>query len=82
MAKRTKTPDTRTIHTLIASGALLNAEASAGVERLRCLGEARAAIEDELRGQVRDMRDGGATWREIGEALGVTRSAAQQRYAD
>ncbi len=77
-----RTTDTRTIHTLIAQGALINAEASTGLERLRCLAEARTAVEDELRGQVADLRASGATWREVGEALGVSRSAAQQRYGD
>lgn len=31
-------------------------------------------------GLVGKMRADGITWREIGEALGVTRSAAQQRF--
>jgi hypothetical protein len=31
-------------------------------------------------GLVGKMRDEGITWREIGEALGVSRSAAQQRF--
>jgi hypothetical protein len=31
---------------------------------------------------VKSSRMAGATWQEIGEALGVSRQAAQQRYGD
>jgi len=61
---------------------MINAEASVTAERLRCLVDARQAIEDEIRAETRAMRTDGATWTVIGEALGVTRSAAQQRYSD
>lgn len=33
-----------------------------------------------VRDLVREARDNGSTWQEIGDALGVTRQAAQQRY--
>lgn len=34
----------------------------------------------QLGGAVRRARNQGATWREIGEALGVSAQAAQQRF--
>lgn len=40
----------------------------------------RAAADDAITEVVRDMRADGASWSEIGDALGVTRQAAQQRY--
>lgn len=41
-----------------------------------------AAIRTELDRTVAAMRRSGATWAEIGDALGVTRQAAQTRFAD
>lgn len=41
---------------------------------------ALAEAEERLHGTVAAMRSHGCTWREIGEALGVTRQAAQQRF--
>lgn len=40
----------------------------------------RAGADDAIRAVVSDMRADGASWSEIGDALGVTRQAAQQRY--
>lgn len=40
----------------------------------------RAAADDAIAAVVTDMRADGASWSEIGDALGVTRQAAQQRY--
>lgn len=40
----------------------------------------RTAADDAIRAVVTDMRADGASWSEIGDALGVTRQAAQQRY--
>lgn len=56
------------------------------VDALHLLALARAEIEDRIRTTIDDARYGAArttaavTWAEIGDALGVTRSAAQQRY--
>lgn len=38
------------------------------------------AIDAAREGMVRDMRAGGATWAEVGEALGVSTQAAHHRY--
>ena len=35
---------------------------------------------EELRAAVKAARVNGATWQEIGDSLGVTRQAAQQRW--
>ena len=47
---------------------------------LRDLDVLQATIEDVRLEIVRDMRGEGISWNEIGEALGVTRQAARQRY--
>lgn len=39
-----------------------------------------ALAERVLRDRVRDARRAGATWAEVGDALGVTRQAAQHRF--
>jgi hypothetical protein len=40
----------------------------------------QAAADDVVRAVVRHARDSGATWQVVGDALGVTRQAAFQRY--
>jgi Protein of unknown function (DUF3887) len=40
----------------------------------------QAAADEVVRAVVRDARDNGATWQVVGDALGVTRQAAFQRY--
>lgn len=45
----------------------------------RALGNLDAA-ESRMRHSVARAREEGATWAEVGEALGVTRQAAQQRF--
>ncbi|ALE82819.1 hypothetical protein XF36_06310 [Pseudonocardia sp. HH130629-09] len=42
--------------------------------------EVRSAAEDIVRVVVHEARETGATWQSIGDALGVTRQAAFQRY--
>lgn len=37
---------------------------------------------DELRQAVKDARTAGASWSDLGRALGVTKQAAQQRFSD
>lgn len=39
-----------------------------------------AAIQDLTTREVQRQRRDGATWREVGEALGISKQAAQQRY--
>lgn len=47
---------------------------------LRDLETLQDTIQDIRTEIVRDMRAEGISWNEIGEALGVTRQAARQRY--
>jgi hypothetical protein len=49
-------------------------------DALRAAAEVRAAVDDHLRTLVDWARTEGATWAEIGAAIGVTAQAAQQRY--
>ncbi|WP_034488280.1 hypothetical protein [Actinomadura oligospora] len=42
--------------------------------------EAVRRAEDHLRGTVGTARSSGLTWQEIGDALGITRQAAFQRF--
>jgi hypothetical protein len=37
-------------------------------------------VEDGLRAHVSMAREAGSTWQQVGDALGVTKQAAQQRY--
>lgn len=48
--------------------------------RLTVLGEMVAAVEDEIRSVARTAVKG-ATWQEIGDALGVSRQAAHKRFS-
>lgn len=51
---------------------------------LTLLAEAQADADRataRVKAHVRLARDAGATWEEVGTALGVTRQAAQKRYA-
>jgi dihydroxyacetone kinase len=43
--------------------------------------EAVDAAESELRAAVREAREAGDSWTVIGAALGVSKQAAQQRFA-
>lgn len=70
------------IHLAIANDALVSADTSVTAERLRYLTDARQAIDAEIRAEVRGMRADGQTWAVIGDALSVSRSAAQQRFHD
>jgi hypothetical protein len=38
--------------------------------------------ENRLRGEVKRARAAGATWKQVGEALGITQQGAQKRYGD
>ena len=49
---------------------------------LRALAATRAEVEDAIADQIaRAMRDG-ASWTDVGDALGVSRQAARQRYRE
>jgi hypothetical protein len=47
---------------------------------LKGLGEIRVALEREIRTAIYVGRKAGLSWSAIGEALGVSKQAAQQRY--
>ena len=47
---------------------------------LRQMLDSRAALDERISRHVRDLRGRGATWTEIGEAVGTTRQAAQIRW--
>jgi hypothetical protein len=46
------------------------------------MSETAVAIEEALADRVEVARTQGATWAQIGEALGVTRQSAWQRFSD
>jgi len=57
--------------------------ASTGRDPLRALhwaAQFRAYIDQQLGEVVREARDSGATWTQIGDALGVSHQAAMKRY--
>jgi hypothetical protein len=55
------------------------------VRRLRSIEREQAAIvaaQERLDGKVRQARNNGVTWSQIGHVLGTTRQAAQIRFRD
>ena len=48
--------------------------------RVRDLAERLADVQAQLWDAVRESRDAGASWSDVGSALGVSKQAAQQRY--
>lgn len=50
------------------------------LDALGALHEAEEAVQGELEAQVRLARAEGRSWTEIGDALGITRQGARQRY--
>lgn len=79
----TNTPTTTT--RLYACGAVPDqmsrlAEETDVAKRIRQLTEAQANIEAATIAEIRVWREAGATWQQVGDALGVTRQAAQQRF--
>jgi hypothetical protein len=56
------------------------AEKARALTALRQMLDSRAALDVRISRHVRDLRGRGATWTEIGEAVGTTRQAAQIRW--
>ena len=56
--------------------------ASGDIEALRCLVTLSAELDATLRLAVAGLRGASYTWDAIGEALGITRQAAQMRFGD
>lgn len=53
---------------------------TSAVERLAVLRKIERALTAETISSVEDALNQGATWQQIGDALGVTRQAAHSRY--
>lgn len=53
---------------------------SEGLDDIGRLRLVELAVDQARRALVADLREAGATWEDIGDALGVTRQAAQQRF--
>jgi hypothetical protein len=60
---------------------LTGSGAGAPLERLRESAGLARAVDKLQRELVRDARGAGSTWTEIGEALGVSRQAAWERFS-
>lgn len=61
-------------------GLLWAGDAEQDCRELRGLAITAQILDDMTRAEVAKMRDEGASWAEIGRALGVTRQAAHERY--
>jgi ClpX C4-type zinc finger len=55
--------------------------ADAALANLPNVARAQAQVDESLRGWVRRARQLGATWAQVGEALGITRQSAWERFA-
>lgn len=55
--------------------------AEAALVMLPRIAAAKVQVEDNLTGWVRKARELGATWTKIGEALGMTRQSAWERFS-
>jgi hypothetical protein len=51
------------------------------LQRIPFIASSAANIEAGLRDRVRELRDRGVTWARIGEALGMTRQSAWERFS-
>jgi hypothetical protein len=54
---------------------------AAQLHRLMAAAQTLAQAENDVAQAVRQARQGGASWTHIGDALGVSRQAAQQRWS-
>lgn len=52
------------------------------LEQLVTLQQARAELDASITALVNDVTAQGASWGDVGRALGLTRQGARQRYAD
>lgn len=55
---------------------------TADPEDLADLVQLRASVDEAIDNAARAVHAGGASWTEIGAALGISRQAARQRWAD
>ena len=80
----TNTDDTVTEYLNLAAGEIQTAHYgdmdANPLNRVFSFLELANILEDELRREVKHARDMGETWAAIGEILGTSRQAAQQRF--
>jgi hypothetical protein len=50
------------------------------LKKLRGIRDINAQLDKQAARAVAQAREAGATWTEVGQSLGVSRQAAQQRY--
>jgi hypothetical protein len=55
-------------------------ESNEGLETLTELAFTARVVEDLTRLAVADARAGGASWADVGQALGITRQSAHERF--
>lgn len=65
---------------IVVLSALAHAADQGEPGALKSLAALRVHLENFIASAVAKQRAAGATWQEIGDALGTNRSAAQQRY--
>lgn len=80
----TNTAETVTEYLQLAAGAIQIAEYgdmdANTLHRVASFVQLAASLEAELRAEVKHARNMGETWAAIGDTLGITRQAAQQRF--
>src|SRR5687768_6453268 len=64
----------------VGKGTVARTVPGAALARLIDAARAAAAADHQLADAARAARDGGASWTQIGDALGLTRQAAHQRW--
>lgn len=62
-------------------GEQLESSAEQGLDALDLLAQLRSALDDLTVHEVANARECGASWTQVGSALGTSKQAAQQRYA-
>ena len=74
------TPGPTTTSTELEALAVQLASAFPGAERLAVLVRMRELVEQEIRVDVVTMHNRHSSWARVGEALGITKQAAWERY--
>ncbi len=59
---------------------MANAETAAGIQRVKDAARHLERAESDLRASVARARERGATWQQVGDALGISRQAAHERF--
>lgn len=69
-----------TIHTALVSEVLDTLSTVPPADRIQTIGWLRAQLDGEQLAAVEELREAGASWADVGAALGTSREAAWQRY--